>query len=61
MCFIFDHISLAYLFKHGTTYGPNTPFAQWTKEELAEVTETNEQDKETGNTKLVPFNPKPYL
>ena len=27
MCFIFDHISPACLFKHGTTYGPNTLFA----------------------------------
>ena len=61
MCFIFDHISPACLFKHGTTYRPNIPFAQWTKKELAKATKTNEQDEETGDAKLIPFNPKPYL
>ena len=60
MCFIFDHISPARKFKRGTTYRPNTPFAQWTKEELAEATETDEPDEETGDAKLVPFDPKPY-
>ena len=60
MCFIFDHISPACQFKRGTTYGPNTPFAQWTKEELAEATETDEPDEETGDAKLVPFDPKLY-
>jgi hypothetical protein len=60
MCFIFDHISPARLFKRNTVYNRNRSFVQWTREELAEATKTDEVDKAGGNAKLMPFDPKPY-
>lgn len=59
MCFIFDYISPARLFKRGTIYSRSRPFPQWTQEELAEATETDELD-ESGYAQLMPFDPKPY-
>ena len=60
MCFIFDHISPARLFKRGSLYNARRPFAQWTADELAEATDTDELDEETGIAMLMPFKPKPY-
>ena len=60
MCFIFDYVSPARLFKRGTTYNRATPFVQWTPKELAEATETDEANKKSGNATLMPFDPKPY-
>ena len=60
MCFIFDRVSPARLFKRRTPYNAPGPFAQWTAEELAEATDTDELDEETGIAKLMPFEPKPY-
>lgn len=59
MCFIFDYVSPARLFKRGTVYRRKEPFVQWTVEELANATETDELDGE-GRATLMPFDPKPY-
>jgi len=61
MCFIFDYISPGRLFKRGTMFREKAKsFPQWTPEELAEATETDDVDGKTGIAKLMPFDPKPY-
>jgi hypothetical protein len=59
MCLIFDRINPARLFKRGTVYSSKGRFIQWTPEDLAEATETDEID-DTGHANLMPFDPKPY-
>jgi hypothetical protein len=60
MCFIFDYISPARLFKRGTRFTSDSQFIKWTNKQLEEATETDELDEETNMAKLVPFEPKPY-